>query len=154
MQVVQQLSHFLRISHKSLPTKRIWIKLTVQSNQPGKDYLLLIIFWSQLLHFWKIYMYIWNQIILGLSYKNKCSDKPKLQELAKSIYKTSQKIALKFKISWITRNQNSIVGKILTIDYDNWKPTHSFYKNSSKIWGNLPAIKFSTETILNAKHLT
>lgn len=37
----------------------------------------------------------------------KSSNKAKLQELAETIYKISQKNAMKFKISWVARNQNS-----------------------------------------------
>lgn len=41
----------------------------------------------------------------------KSSNKAKLQELAETIYKISQKNAMKFKISWVARNQNSTTEK-------------------------------------------
>ena len=41
--------------------------------------------------------------------------KPKLQELAEGINNTCQKNGTKFKVSWIARNQNSIVDNISKI---------------------------------------
>lgn len=46
------------------------------------------------------------------------TNKPNLKEFVESINEKSQKHAVKFKISWISRNQNFIAEKILkTIGY-------------------------------------
>ena len=57
-------------------------------------------------------IYIWKKsnFVTSLITK-KSSNKAKLQELAETIYKISQKNAMKFKISWVARNQNSTTEK-------------------------------------------
>ena len=74
----------------------------------------------------------------------KSSNKAKLQELAETIYKISQKNAMKFKISWVARNQNSTTEK----EIENnrlWRlaTTQSFYKYLSKILGQFAIDRFA-----------
>lgn len=74
----------------------------------------------------------------------KSSNKAKLQELAETMYKISQKNAMKFKISWVARNQILLPKKKLkTIDYDDWQTTQSFYKYLSKILGQFAIDRFA-----------
>ena len=54
----------------------------------------------------------------------KGTNKPNLEEFVESINEKSQKNAVKFKISWISRNQNFIAEEMLkTIGYGDWQTT-------------------------------
>ena len=113
------------MSQRLLLVKRISIKLKSSKSSTCRELLTIDYALESFVLFLKnSYLHLTTDNLATSLITKKGTNKPNLEEFVESINEKSQKNAVKFKISWISRNQNFIAEKMLkTIGYGDWQTT-------------------------------
>ena len=113
------------MSQRLLLVKRISIKLKSSKSSTWRELLTIDYALESFVLFLKnSYLHLTTDNFATSLITKKGTNKPNLEEFVESINEKSQKNAVKFKISWISRNQNFIAKKMLkTIGYGDWQTT-------------------------------